>query len=385
MKIVVTIAAINPRHGGPPRTVPALCRALAAKGSTVELITVGEGGIRPEISQTERFDVTSILAATTRYRPWSWRKAFCDALVAATRVDGAIVMYDVGLWLPANHFAATIAVRHKIPLMVSPRGMLNQRALRVSGLKKKLGWILYQKSNLRKASVLHAASDAEADVFRERGLRQPIAVISNGIEIPNAQVMQRKNGALKTLLFLSRLDPIKGLPDLIRAWAEVRPRGWRVVIAGPDESNYQKEIRAQVASCDAVRDFVFVGEADDEAKQTLYAHADLFVLPSYSESFGQVVGEALAAGVPVITTHGTPWSDLEEHRCGWWVPTGAAALAQALRKATSLREADLRSMGRRGRQLILNEYSWNAIADQMLGVFRWMHAGGNPPACVRQL
>jgi len=382
MKVVVTIAAINPKHGGPPRTIPALCRALAKGGSQVELITVGESGNTPEILQSDSFTVTPILTTATRYRPLSWRKSFCNALSQALHGHGDVVLYDVGMWLPSNHFAAAMAAEARVPLVVSPRGMLSARALEVSKVRKQLGWMLYQRKNLQFAKVLHAASESEADDFRAKGLCQPIAVIPNGIEAPAAQRSNR-NRTVRTLLFLSRLHPIKGLPDLIRAWAQLRPPGWRVVIAGPDETNNRRELEEEIKRLGVRDDFKFVGNADDHAKQSLYAAADLFVLPSYSESFGQVIGEALVSGVPVITTQATPWRELETYRCGWWIPTGAAALAEALRSAMNRSPSDLQQMGARGRELILEKYSWDSAAEKMLAVFHWLLHGGEPPHCVR--
>src|SRR6478609_2035262 len=107
MRVLVTIAALNPQHGGPARTAPALCRALARIGAEVELATINENGISPSTAATG-FKLTTIDAQADRYHPRSWRTAFENSLrsVLAQRRDA--VLYDIGLWLPSNHFAAKV-------------------------------------------------------------------------------------------------------------------------------------------------------------------------------------------------------------------------------------------------------------------------------------
>lgn len=385
MKVVVTIAALDLEHGGPPRTVPALCRALARLGADVELITISEGRDADPAAKDELFKLNVIPTRSDRYHSSSWRATFRETLARVATSDSNAVIYDAGLWLPGNHLSARTAARTRTPLVVSPRGMLSARALRVSGLKKKIAWRLYQARDLRMARVLHATSEAEAEDFRAAGLKQPIAVIPNGVEIP-ATVTPRApaNSHIRTLLFLSRLHPIKGLADLVTAWARVRPEKWRAVIAGPDENNYRREIEQMVREHQLQTHFEFVGPANEARKWELLARADLFALPSYSESFGLVIAEALASGLPVITTRATPWSEIETGPCGWWIAPGVDSLAQALREATTSADSTLKSMGQRGREMVHQNYSWGSAGEKMTHVFEWLLDGGETPQCVQK-
>ena len=380
MKVVVTITALHSAIGGPARTVPALCRAMAREGIEVELITISEG--KEEASQdksVQEFKLTRIATRTSRYAPLSWHRQFNETLARAIASPDPVVLYDVGLWLPQNHLVVRFAHARGLPLMISPRGMLSRKALEVSKWKKRLAWLAYQKSDLQIARVLHVTSETEAEDCRHRGLTQPIALIPNGIDVPPTKDRKEAKGESRSALFLSRLHPIKGLKDLVEAWARARPAGWRVVVAGPDEDGHRKEVETLVDKLSVREQFDFIGAVDDEEKWKLYSEADLFVLPSYSESFGQAIGEALAAGVPVITTRATPWREIETNRCGWWIETGVDSLAKALSVATSSSDIELQEMGKRGRELILASYSWRSSAEKMISVMKWLTGEGVKP------
>jgi glycosyltransferase involved in cell wall biosynthesis len=380
MKVVVTIATLNPQHGGPARTVPALCRALVRHGADLEMVTIAERGRAPASLETAGFNATVIETRATRYQPRSWTAQFKDALSRALREKEYSVLFDVGLWLPSNHFAAQIAAQTQTSFVISPRGMLSPQALQFAKWKKRLAWIAYQKSDLKRARVLHATSENEAKDFRQRGLTQPIAIVPNGVEAPvQLSLRPTSHESPRTLLFLSRLHPMKGLKDLVRAWAQVRPPRWRVVLAGPDEGDHRSEVESLVASLNLQSDFEFAGPVDDETKWKLLARTDLFVLPSYSESFGLAIAEALAAAVPVITTRATPWRELESHHCGWWIDTGVDALANSLAEATNKTAEELRAMGKHGRKLVLEKYSWDVVAQKMLSLFEWLIGRGEQP------
>src|SRR5262249_15143302 len=128
--------------------------------------------------------------------------------------------------------------------------------------------------------------------------------------------------------------------------------------------------------------FDFVGKVAEDQKWALYEKADLFVMPSKSENFGIAIAEAMACGVPVITTRGTPWEELVTHRCGWWIEPNPVALADALRHALSLSDAERHEMGRRGRQLIESKYTWPRVAGEMKSVYEWVLGLGPKPNCV---
>ena len=240
--------------------------------------------------------------------------AFSVALKETAAV--ADVVHDHGLWLLPNLQAGWAAAAAGKPFVVSPRGMLSPPALAFSRARKRAFWKLLQGPVIRRASCIHATSGQEYDELRAFGLRHPIAVIPNGIDLPElVPEPLAAAGRERVVLFLGRLHPKKGIELLLRAWAKVEPAhpGWRLSLVGPGEERYVRELQALSRSLDLSR--VSFGRAIyGAAKWDVYRAADLFVLPSLNENFGLTAAEALAAATPVIATTGTPWSRLESRR-----------------------------------------------------------------------
>ncbi|MES2025537.1 MAG: glycosyltransferase [Pseudomonadota bacterium] len=276
-----------------------------------------------------------------------------------------------GMWSPFLAVIALVAGRKKIPFVISPHGCLEPWALGYKRQKKWLALKCYQGKILRSASLFVATANQELESIRLLGLRQPVAVIPNGVDFVFSP-SRDENKSVKTILFLSRVHPKKGLLDLVEAWAKVRQPGWRIVIAGGDEDDYRAKVEALIRARELQSDFEFIGFVEGASKQVCFDKADIFILPTYSENFGLVVAEALSNEIPVVTTTGAPWHDLVEYRCGWWVQPGVDGVAAALAEAMDLDPAELRAMGQRGRKLVENKYAWSSIGASALAVSTWL-------------
>ena len=369
IEVVHTVGSLDPAAGGPSRTVIATCDALSASGLSVEVVTVAAQGGREALQpEAEAVNVTVVPAAPVWTRMWQFYRHVRTRL----RQDGNSLVHDHGVWLTTNVASFRAAQAAGLPYVLTPRGMLEPWALQHRRWKKKAAWYAYQHRIVRGAALLHATAWAEAKQLRALGLEAPILVAPNGVSVPTQWKQEPSRGPTRQALFLSRVHPKKGLLNLIEAWAAVRPNNWRLVIAGPDEANHQSEVAAAAATYGVEEVVSFVGTVPDNDKWALYRASDLFVLPTYSENFGVVVVEALASGLPVITTTGAPWSVLNEHDCGWWIEIGVDPLSQALREATASSDARRLAMGRRGRHLVQERYTWPAIAETMAAAYRWV-------------
>lgn len=362
-----------------------MCSVLA-EHLAVDLVSFGQGhGEEPPVLPRAR-DVRVHLikkhgqlvsAAANGVR---FRRVLGELL--AREAHSARVVHDHGLWLQTNHAAAVAARRAKVPLIVSPRGMISSWALAFHGRRKRLAWTLYQARDLRSAHLIHATSMDEAEDARRLGLRNPVAVIPNGVDLPAEPARRLRQNAERTALFLSRIHPKKGVLELITAWGQVAPPNWKLVIAGPDEAGHRARAEELVGRLGLGSLIRFAGSVPNDEKWRLYGDADLFILPTFSENFGIVVAEALGTGLPVITTTGAPWRVLRDHRCGWWIEPGVQSLARAICDATALSDGDRQQLGARGKEYVTREFSWRTIGQRMAAVYEWLCRSGDAPTDV---
>ncbi len=360
MKVFLAGTSLLPAYGGPAFSVSRLAIALAEAGSEVGLWA-------PDQSAA----VTPLLSAHSTVRRLTGTEA--EALDSFGKVD---VLHDNGIWLPHNHRLAVLSERRGIPRIVSMRGMLEPWARSHKRLKKRFAWWLYQRQDLKHAHCHHTTAETEARNVQHLRLGVPVVAVPNGVDVPEERPwvvgLETQKGARcgrRIALFLGRIYPIKGLPMLVQAWARVRPDGWILRIAGPDEADHRKQVEKEVSAAGLAEMIFFTGPIGHRMKKSAFFDADLFVLPSHSESFGIAVAEALVHGLPVLTTKGTPWSILPESGCGWWVDATVDGIAQGLRQATILDSDTLQAMGAKGRALAIAEFGWKRVATLMLSTY----------------
>jgi glycosyltransferase involved in cell wall biosynthesis len=276
-----------------------------------------------------------------------------------------------GMWRPVLAIAASVSKNNNLPLILSPHGCMEPVALKYKYYKKWFALITYQGLVLRTVSLFVATAEQEKDSIRRLGYKQPIAVIPNGVDVTDVIVSSHKKKISKTILYLSRLHPKKGIEDLIESWSKVRKEGWKIIIAGDGDSDYRESLERLIHKRGLGSYFEFMGFVTGINKQACFNAADIFILPTHSENFGLVVAEALVNELPVITTTGAPWKDLVDYQCGWWVEPNADGISIALVEAMSFDRDRLREMGKRGRRLVIDKYSWLNIGTTALNVCEW--------------
>lgn len=377
MKLVHVMSHMDDEAAGPTQSVSRLCESLAAEGQETDLHTMA----------IARAPLGVNVMAHEQWRPlgrFGFSPELLRSLSSASR--SCDILHNHSLWSFPSMATGLITGKTSAKLVTSPRGTLAPAALSRSRLKKFIFKPL-QWPAITRAALLHATSDMEHADSRNNGFTNPIAIIPNGIDIPDMardDVNEPSRRAPRRLLFLGRLHPIKGIELLLHAWRELQDerRDWELVIAGKGDDAYVASLQALAARLELQR-VEFAGPVYGEAKRRLYLSSQLFVLPTFTENFGMAIAEAQAHAVPVVTTWGAPWSGLISHRSGWWVERTPTEVTAALDEAMRLEADTLAHMGMRGRVWMAADFDWGVVARQMLSVYRWLLEGGEAPACVR--
>jgi poly(glycerol-phosphate) alpha-glucosyltransferase len=316
---------------------------------------------------------------------------YSPGLAASVTAADLDILHSHGLWMYPSVVARKWASRNGKPHVVSPRGMLDPWALANSRWKKRIAWSLFEHGNLSNAACLHALTEAEAGAMRRVGLRNPIAVIPNGVDAPPDTGDPRSPEWLRgdgraLLLYLGRIHPKKGLLPLVEAWKALARRSdltrrWVLAIAGWDDGGHLAALDAAIHAHSLERDILLPGPLYGEAKDAALRHARAFILPSLSEGLPVAVLEAWSYGLPVFMTGacGLPEGFREEAALEISVEPGAmaATLADGLGDAAALSAA-----GARGRALAQRKFAWNRIAADMADVYRWLAGSAPRPSTV---
>ncbi|MEA5596119.1 glycosyltransferase [Rivularia sp. UHCC 0363] len=390
--ICQVVTSINEHTGGTAYAVTNLAESLTKQQIYSHLFTLNyQQRGKQLLAEGVKLHSHTATTLTKYFRGFQPIASQAMQQLASLELD---LIHNHGLWMFPNLYARQAAVKNELPLIISPEGMLESWSLKNNWYKKALPWFLYERKNLNSAIAFHATSTEEAQSIRKLGFKQPIALIPNGVNIPSFEEQPSKEILIQTfpeladkkwLLFLSRIHPKKGMDNLLNVWHSLTTKfsDWHLIIAGPDLTGYQSKLEALVEKLNLKHYVTFTGMLSGEYKASALSNADLFVLPTHSENFGIVIAESLAYGVPVITTRGTPWKDLQLHKCGWWIDDNQQSLHIALNEAMNMSSEERQGMGLRGRNLVETKYSWNFVARDMANVYRWILGGTEPPSCLQ--
>jgi glycosyltransferase involved in cell wall biosynthesis len=258
------------------------------------------------------------------------------------------------------------------PLVWSPRGAIldayeweDSRRRRLKRWWERICNILIRPGRV----IVHTTAERERIVTQQRLPRAKAMIVPNGVDMPNRLSTRpwRPEGRLR-LMYLGRLSPKKGIENLLKALSLLKDPSISLNIYGTGDADYTVRLKSLARQLGLLDEAVsFIGHVDGEAKNAAFTSADVCVVPSYVENFCMVVAEALANGVPVIASYGTPWSRVEEKHCGLWVDNSPDSLAQAI---TRIRVMALPEMGNRGINWMKQEFSWNCVASKMLALYK---------------
>ncbi len=402
MRVLHVIPSVAPIRGGPSQAVLEMVAALRAQGVDAEIATTNDNGPKVldvpcnrKVFYPVKGDSPDAEQVPIRF--FARRPAQAGALSEFSFSPGLthwlwqhISDYDLlhihALFSYPSTTAMAIARWHRVPYLLRPIGQLCHWSLTQSAAKKKAYLALIERANLQRARAFHFTTHQEKEEAQAMRLRPPGLVVPHGIHMPElidqAQPKLRQHlqipDGVPILLFLSRLHPKKGLERLIEALTPLLDQPFHLVIAGSGDPGYEAKLDCQLQAAGLQKRSQRVGFVSGHLKQLLLQGSDAFVLPSYSENFGIAVLEALAAGLPVLTTPQVALAPVvENHQLGWICDNTVKELSLTLRKALMEIKNDP-EVGQSARQVVQSQFSWPAIAQQLATKYQQCLANATP-------
>lgn len=362
--------------GGPIFSVYALNNALA-KFSWLSLKVVTTDSAGPDVSERVRFELLE-RSIYPRYEVLFTRRIAgkCISIGLLTKLPALVRWADV-VHLTATYSFTTFPtliicrILNK-PVVWSHRGAILEVYEWDGAPRKRLKRMWEMVCNLMVRpgrTVSHVTSEREQEASQARIPNARPIIVPNGVDVPDSLPKREwlPNGKMR-LMYLGRIAPKKGIENLLHAVRELNDPSVSLNIYGKGAESYEANVRRLADELMLSSGTVsFVGHVDGENKKQAFDAADVCVVPSFTENFCMVVAEALAHGVPVIASKGTPWQAVEEHGCGLWVENTPEALVHAINR---IRMMQLEQMGRKGWLWMTSEYSWGAVADRMAEIYK---------------
>jgi poly(glycerol-phosphate) alpha-glucosyltransferase len=280
------------------------------------------------------------------------------------------------IWSHLHLEAARICRNAKVPYMFVIRGNLNPAALEYSKFKKSIATRIYGAA-LRNANCYQALNDNERKMIRNFGIQGSIAVIPNGVTplAGRKKSIQDFNAQNIRMLYLGRINPIKGLDRLLSCLSEMQESKckWNLTIAGDESGDYAMTLKERYDHLIRRGLINFVGPMYGERKLQLLLESDLFILPSYSEGMPMAVLEAASIGLPCAITKNCGLEDLINKGGAYLVGESDDDMFNSLSNVLSKSPEELYVAGKKGREFIYENYSWQRIVSMYDELFEWLN------------
>ena len=265
--------------------------------------------------------------------------------------------------------------------------MLDPWAVRNSGWKKKIVGHLFEYKNLRSADCIHALCQSEYESIRKFGLNNPVAIIPNGITLPQSIHFERDHEK-KILLFIGRIHPKKGIKEMLQGLALLKKQNhgllddWEVHIAGWDQHGHINELKQIVEIHNLTNEVKFVGSLYGEEKEKALCRANAFILPSFSEGLPMSVLEAWAYELPVVMTDYCNIPVGFAHKCAIKIEPSPNDICEKLSTLFQMPNAELLEMGKRGKELVSQCFTWKVVAKQTVELYKYLLGNSSKPSFV---
>jgi len=374
MQILHYCTRLRLEDGGVVRAILDLTCALAKSGKSVTLLST-EG----EDWHTSEDGVQSMTTGPFDRHPIRFSASRLASLRA--QIDQADILHLHTPWEPANLQLAHLARKCGTPYVISVHGMLDDWAMTKSSMKKRLFLLLGCRKMFHSASAVHCTAEAEAQQVKRWIPKSNINVVplvfdpSQYLNPPPTSDPDKhwptREIPRPIVLFLSRIHPKKGVDRLIHAASKVCAlHQVRFIIAGSGDSTYERSLHSLVEKLDVQDHVEFVGFVNGDRKTSLLRASDIFVLPTSQENFGLVFPEAMACGIPIITTKGVDiWPELEESGGAFIINEDAESTANAIIQL--LDDDALRTkMGVAGRKWVTKTFAGNTVVNRYIEMYR---------------
>ncbi len=389
MKVGVLISSVSRKAGGAFEAVRGLALSLQQPPELfIEVFSLGDEFTSKDIGGWNPLPVHAFRIRGPKgfgYAP-ELRPALC--------ASGLDLLHAHGSWMYQSMASLGWARHLKKPYLIAPHGCLDPWAVRNSRIKKHLAAWLYENQHLRGAACLHALCVSEAQAMRAYGLKNPICVIPNGIDLPQGSRSYPPpwqdvlpDGA-KVMLYLGRLHPKKGLRNLLLAWNQIHKRkaegvdDWHLVIAGWDEGTHEEELKVLSRRLGLQDSIHFIGPRFGVDKHATFYNAEAFILPSFSEGLPMGVLEERTYGFPVLMKPHCNLPEGFESGAALEVEVDSQSILEGITSLFAMTDAERVQMGMRGRKLAKQKFTWPRIAAEMRAVYEWTLGGGQPPPYV---
>ena len=420
MKTCCVVASVSRKAGGLFQSVRHLHLELSRfAGIGVEVLSLEDEFTADDLLKWHPLPVQALPVHGPR--AFGYSPGFKAAL-AKGKYD---LLHIHGIWMYPSCAALHWHRNTSRPHIISPRGMLDRWALDNSRWRKRVAGWLYENAHLREAACIHALCESEARAIRAFGLKNPICIIPNGIDLPSlvesselrveGSIFDRFDQGRKVLLHLGRIHPKKGLVNLLRAWKQTlnsQPstlNSWVLAIAGWDQGGHEAELKrlcdemgiawgdvrtggttgqqdngttGQRSVVSGQWSVIFLGPQFGENKSACYCDCDAFILPSYSEGLPMVVLEAWAYGKPVLMTQECNLREGFVANAAIRIEPSAESIVRGLRELFQTPSAERQALGDNGRALVAEKFTWPKIAADMKSVYEWVMGNGPKPGCV---
>ena len=373
---------LDDSYGGPAKSIPYLMGYLKELGHSQEIISLRfNDNESNEVVQKLDLNSTTFpvwFADSTAYSPFL--KHYLTKRILES--ENQIIHYH-NIWNYIPLVANEVANKLSIPIVVSPRGNLYPWNLKKGYLKKKLYMDIFQRGYFDSANCIHVTSKDELLAVKDLNFRAPVALIPNGVDLGEFENLESKkehraNLGLdhdrKYILYMGRIEEKKGLHILFEAFIDFVKKNteWQIIVAGPIyDRGYYHKCKSFIESSGFGDSIRWIGMVSGSQRLDAYGSADLFVLPTQSENFGIVIAEALAAGLPVITTDGTPWMEIQNEFAGYIISLSSQALLLAIEDFNRLKDSERDVMASSAKN-IAQRYSWDKPAEEMQLLYQWI-------------